>query len=310
MSVPEPELSVVLLAPERAAALDRTLEHLAAQGLGDRLEAVVVTTPAVQDAPRDHGVPVRLAQVASMASLGPAYALGVRTARAPIVALGEDHAYPQPGWAQALLAAHADERVGAVGAVMVNANPEQPLSWANLLVAYGAWSEPAPGGEMDALPGANVSYRRDVLLGFGAELDALMERGGALHDRLRAAGLKLVLAPGARVRHENVARLRPTAVLRFNAGRLYAGNRVSQSGWSTARRALYAAGSPAIPALRFVRILRDLRARRHPLGPAVLSSLAAGLVLDGAGQAAGFLRGPADAVTRLAAFEFRRELLR
>ncbi len=310
MSATPPELSVVLLAPERLAALDRTLGHLAAQGLGDRLEAVVVTTPAVRDAPGDHGVPVRLARVGSMASLGPAYALGVRTARAPVVALGEDHAYPQPGWARAVLAAHADPRVGAVGAVMVNANPEQPLSWANLLVAYGAWSEPVPGGEVAALPGANVSYRRDVLLGLGPELDALMERGGALHERLRAAGLALVLAPAARVRHENVARLRPTAVLRFNAGRLYAGTRARTGGWPRGRRALFALGSPAIPPLRFVRILRDLRARRHPLGPAVLGGLAAGLVLDGAGQAAGFLRGPADAVTRLAAFEFRRERFR
>jgi hypothetical protein len=42
-------------------------------------------------------------------------------ARAPIVALAEDHAFPAPGWAEALIAAHRDPWA-AIGAVIRHPN--------------------------------------------------------------------------------------------------------------------------------------------------------------------------------------------
>ena len=51
---------------------------------------------------------------------------------------------------------------------MRNANPKSAISWANLLIEYGPWLDPAPAGKASHLPGHNSSYKRDVLLGYGS----------------------------------------------------------------------------------------------------------------------------------------------
>jgi Glycosyl transferase family 2 len=65
----------------------------------------------------------RVVEVGTINSTARARATGVRHASAPVVALTEDHAYPAPGWAEALINAHK-EGWAAVGPVMANANRE------------------------------------------------------------------------------------------------------------------------------------------------------------------------------------------
>jgi hypothetical protein len=311
--VTSPALTVVLLAPDELASVERTLDALERQTVAGRLEVVVVAAGAAAREPTARwarrALPVRRVEVGALDGVGRGYAEGIRAAGAPVVALGEDHAFPEPGWAEALLAAHGDG-VGAVGSVMVNANPERWLSWANLLVGYGPWVEPARDGEMADLPGANVSYPTALLRALDGEdraLDRLLEREGGLHAALRARGLRLVLAAGARTQHVNVAQAGATARLRFNVGRLYAAQRAQREAWPAWRRAAYAAASPLIPLVRLRREAGALRRRGLRLRGPALAGLVAGLALDGAGQAAGFGRGPGRSLAVLADFEFERE---
>jgi len=104
---------------------------------------------------------------------------GIRAATAPIVALAEDHSFPDPDWADALITAH-QARFAVVGPVLRNANPRSMLSWANLLLEYAPWLEGTPGQEMKDLPGHNSAYRRDLLLAFGEEIHVVEE--GVGHD--------------------------------------------------------------------------------------------------------------------------------
>src|SRR5205814_10620629 len=75
------------------------------------------------------------------ASTAAARTLGIRSASAPIVAMTEEHSFPDPDWAEHLLAAYAEggDRVAAVGAGIVNANPDSGVSWVNFLLEYGPW---------------------------------------------------------------------------------------------------------------------------------------------------------------------------
>ena len=92
-----------------------------------------------------------------------ARARGVRAARAPIVAFTEDHSFPQPGWAAALVAAFTGG-VSVVGPMVENANPGSAVSWANFLLEYGEWMPPGRPHGHAHLPGHNSAYRRAVLL--------------------------------------------------------------------------------------------------------------------------------------------------
>lgn len=46
-----------------------------------------------------------MVETGAIRAIGPAYAAGVRSAGAAVVAFGEDHSFPERGWAQALLEA-------------------------------------------------------------------------------------------------------------------------------------------------------------------------------------------------------------
>ena len=312
---PNPGLSVVLVTPGRFAMVRRTVRHLRDQSIADRIELVLVAPSAstfddVEPGELDGfaGV-VRVETGSPILCVNRASAPGIRAASAPIVALVEDHAFPVPGWAESLIQAYRGPW-SAVGMAMANANPFGGLSWTNILIAYGRWLEPDRGFEVDSLPGHNVSYRREVMLElFGDRLEAMMARDSGLHQEMRAKGHRMYVEPGAEVAHLNPSQLGATATLRFQAGRLYGGNRAVRERWPLWKRLLYIATSPLIPFVRFSRFYRDFfraGAPQRRLWPRIAPALLYGLALDGAGQALGYAFGPGATRERLARFEIDR----
>jgi len=305
--VREPRLTVVLPAPGALRAVDRTIAALERQSAAAALE-VVVTTGAADPGPPPPAwarapFAVRLVP-APDATATAALVAGIRAARAPLVAVGEDHAFPEPGWAAAVLARFAaDRRVGAVAPAMANANPATALSWGNLLVAYTAWVAPVADGPVASVPVHGTTFRRAALLAHADALPALLGRGGALAGALTGDGHVLVLAADAVVHHVNPSRAGSTLRLRTDAGRLEAAGRAGAAGWPAARRAAYAAAAPAIPLVRWRRVAGELRGRGHAVRGRRAAGLAAALAADAAGQALGFAAGPGLAAERLDAFE-------
>ena len=135
---------------------------------------------------------------------GHGIAQGIRAATAPVVALGETHSFPA---ARLGRGAHRPplRRVRRVGPVVEGANPVGgPIARSNLLLDYGPWLRGVAGGAVDALPGHNSSYKRDLLVGYGEELELLMEGEFLLHQSLRERGEQLCLEPAAVTRHLQV----------------------------------------------------------------------------------------------------------
>lgn len=54
----------------------------------------------------------------------------------------EDHCYPEPQWAEALLVRHG-AGYAVVGAEIGNGNPHSAISWCSYLLSLGAWAPPA-----------------------------------------------------------------------------------------------------------------------------------------------------------------------
>jgi hypothetical protein len=304
-----PALTVVLAALADARVLETTLLHLHVQTARKRIEVIVVA-PSVE---RLGLLPVTMDEMhscrvieAPAATTGcEANAAGARAAAAPIVAFVEDHSYVDPHWGAALLEAHEGDWA-AVGPEVVNANPATTTSWADFVMSYGPWMEPAKAGPRPFLLGHNCSYKRAVLLAAGDELASLLETETVFHYRLAAAGHGLYLEPRARVSHLNFSRWNISLRVQYHSGRVYASS--LREGWSPPRKALYALASPLIPLVRFGRSLRLIRQPRHrdTIPTAVIPALALGILCDGAGQIMGHIAGAGSSEHELSEYEFRR----
>ena len=110
-AMPEsPALSVVL-ATDVYETIDPVVRALRAQTAHAELEVVlVIPDPGplkTRVATLDDFAAVRVVEIESLVPLASARAAGVRAATAPIVYVGETHVFPEPGWAEALIEAHA-----------------------------------------------------------------------------------------------------------------------------------------------------------------------------------------------------------
>jgi hypothetical protein len=302
-------MSVIIITPDCFGTIRRTIDHLRAQSVRDQLEVVIVA-PSAENLEIDdqalapfHGFQV--VEVGHLGSVGEANAAGVRRAGAPVVAFVEEHSYPQPGWAEALLKAHL-QPWAAVGPVVGNANGNSLVAWADFLIAYGPWMDPSHTGKRDLLPGHNSSYKRALLLDYGPGLQRMLESEAVLHMDLRAKGHQLYLEPGARTSHLNYEKLSVWLQAQYYGGRAFASDRAER--WSSSRRLLFTVGGPVIPLVRLRRTLGQMRGTRQPFSRSamVLPALLLGLAVSAAGEMIGYCWGAGDAVQRRWELEFHR----
>ncbi len=303
-----PLLSVILTKPAGFDVLRRTLSHLRTQTVCDKLELVIVAPrQALSDIETDqlHDFAwFRVVEIDHFRSIGRANAAGIRAAAAPVVALAEDHCFPDPAWAEKLISAHQGPWA-AVGPGVENANPNSIVSWADLLIGYGPWLTPSPRREAEFLPGHNSSYKRAILLEYGNRLETMMEAETILHWNLKEQGHRLLMESEARVAHTNFSLWRSWLPAQFYNGRLFASIRSRRK--SPAWRVLYFLGSPLIPIVRLWRIWIGLPSRELRIEYLfALHALIIGLAVDGAGQMLGYASGAGNARDKVANLEVDR----
>jgi Glycosyl transferase family 2 len=288
-----PEISVIL-ATDRYETIRPVVECLRRQTVKDRVELVVVAPRRepleLDDVESDGLAGVRIVETANVETFAAARAAAVRASSAPVIVIGETHTYPHPGWAEALIKAHAHPCAVVVPG-FGNANPQGALSWAIFLLDYGRWLAGLPAGETSLAPTHNSSYKRGMLLELGPALETALAHGDAMAVACRERGHRAYFEPAARIDHLNISRPGPWLYERFLAGLLIAGRRAARWPWWT--RLLYLGGSPLIPAVVLSRLWGALRlARRQSRLPAgTLPALLVGAVISAVGEAVGYARG-------------------
>jgi hypothetical protein len=293
-------MSIIVVVPDTFETVRKTVSHLRAQSAKARIELVFVA-PAIQSlclpSAELHGFAgVCLVEIDAIQSVGHAKAAGIERASAPIVAFAEDHSYPEPGWAEALIEA-CQGRTGAAGPVLVNANPGSAVSWASMYLDFGPTIEPASGGEVDRLPWHNTSYRRDLLLAYDSELPVMLNVEGILHVDLKRKGFALYLEPDARTLHLNISLVPSFVREQFYGGRLFSATQVKHYRWSAMQRFVRVAGAPIVPLLRLRRSIRDVvRSGRGRLLLRIAPLMILGLVVHTVGELIGYVFGTGDAL--------------
>ncbi len=305
-----PAMSVILITREGFETLRNTFDCLRKQTVCSQLEIVIVTSfyEKLGLDPIEQSVfwGCQIIETGEIKSYACAKAIGVRHSKAPLVAFVEDHVYPGNEWAEALIEAYRESAADVVGPAVANANPKSAVSWANFIIEYNEWMDPAVSGAVSHLPGNNGSYQRKILLSYGARLEAMLEAESILHWDLRAKGKKLYLESKAKIYHLNFSLPFSWMSLQFHLGRLFAGSR--NRSLSPVARLFYILGSPLIPGIRLTKILRQLNrpGRRKYLNSKILFLLILGLIIDGFGQGIGHLLGSGDSDEKITNFEFRR----
>jgi hypothetical protein len=229
----------------------------------------------------------------------------IHEARGTAVALVEEHSRALPGWAEAILAAHA-EGWTAVASEMHVANPGIGRADINGVMNYGLFAPPLRRGEGTMAPPFHTSFSREALLGLGDTLESAAFSDICLWDEIRQRGGRLWQEPAARLAHLNETTLLEPLVADYHFHRFWAGYRRKHEAWSPLRTVASIVLFPVYP-LYYLRLYaRRLRRNdpalarllwRHPLhvflrqlGPAV-------------GQAVGLLFGPGQAARRFTRYE-------
>ncbi len=296
------ELSVVLVNKYGVDRLRRVFQALARQSIADRLEVVVVSAFETPEELQTPFAGIRFVKFSPMESLGAARAAGVQGCTTPFVAFAEDHCFPRPDWAAALLKRLREGWTG-VGAAISNHNPSTWVSRADWLLNYGCYSRPGCEGPTRNIPPHNSAYATEVLRTLGADLADLLEMDHHLHSLLVARGGRLFLEPFAQSAHTNISRLQDHWASQFHGSKVYGATRATQHRWPAHRRAIYAAAFPAIAALR---LLRACGLLNHWRALPVVPLLTIGAIVAGSGEACGYLFGMGSSLARRVEEELNR----
>ncbi len=253
-----PKLSVVVASVNGLPYLADCLEALEARAPGVEVVVADWTDEATRQVVRERFPQVKLLSFDEPMAVPELRAAGIFASEAPYVALIEDHCNVREGWAERLVAAHEGGH-SVVGGSIRNSPHRRIRDWAAFFCEYSRYMEPAPAGEVDDLPGMNVSYDRNAL----DAIDDLLREGrweSWLHARLLERGFVLWCEPAAVLDHAKDFGFGEFLSQRYHYSRSYAGMRNPELG---AKRFLYALGSPLIMPLLFRRIAKNVLARRR-----------------------------------------------
>jgi hypothetical protein len=295
-----PEISVVVASLVGAPFIDGCLSSLEKQVAALNAECIVVAcgTSAYAERIRRSFPWVRVVHVAQRETVPELRWRGVREAAGERVAVIEEHCMAAGDWLERALEAHAAGGYAAVGGPVVDRGYRRLRDWTVYFCEYSGSLPPAPEGEVRELNGANIAYRRDVLL----EHEHLLGQGyweASLHPMLLVGGARFLSAPRMLVYHCGPFDLGYYLRQRYWFSRAFAGARAATL--PRHLRLAYLAGAPLVPPLLLARMTLRVWRRRHRAKqflkclPLFIPALAAFV----AGEWVGYLAGPGDALSRV-----------
>jgi glycosyltransferase involved in cell wall biosynthesis len=249
-------LSVVIASVNGLPIIDDCLGSLFKQEKTAELEVIVVARcpKEVIASICEKYSNVKLIEAPSRTSIPQLRALGFRESSGDIVAVLEDHCLVASDWAQRVIETHRF-RYPVIGGSVENAAHQRIVDWAAFFCEYYRAMKPIPEGEVDFVPGNNVSYKKEILERFRDDFGAGIW-DFELHERLKKVHVPLYLRPTILVYHKMSGSLGWFLIQKFYFARSLAGMRNKNKSWNV--RCVYATGALILPMILFARISRTI----------------------------------------------------
>ena len=295
-----PKLSVVIASLVGPPFIDECLASVEAEARELGAEVIVVASGTAEYAVRIRGkFPwAKLLHVAERATVPELRRRGVEEASGEIVAIVEEHCLAARDWLHQALRAHAGGDYAAVGGPITDYGYRRLRDWVVYFVEYNGSLPPAPEGEVAFLNGANIAYRREVLMMH----HALLGRGyweASLHPALLAANYRFLSVPEMVVSHRGPFNLVYYLKQRYWFSRACAGARAKEM--PASQRLIYLVAAPLLPAVLLARIGMRVwqKHRRFDRFMLTLPLFVPALTALVAGEWVGYAAGPGDALSKV-----------
>jgi hypothetical protein len=267
MSGPVPDLSVIVTVVDGDPALSRCVEALVNQTDAPSMEIIVPYDDTIAEVGQLAGrfPMVRFLDLGSLSDDGRQNAFtrhrlydirrsrGLRAATGRLLAIVEDRGWPRSGWARAVVDLHDASACAAIGGVIENGG-RGALRWAVFFCDFGRFQSPIARDDPEYITDTNICYTREALEGV-AGLWAERYQEPTVNWALRRKGLKLLLSERPVVVQERGAiDLWSVVQERVHWARLFGQIRGREA--SPLRCVTWAAATPMLPVLLFVRHLR------------------------------------------------------
>ena len=308
--------------PLKSSKIQKSLECLLSQTAASRIDFILsADSPALlQEAERFLSPQARFAKSRFLLHRTPyltrARVQSAAEATGDVVAFMEDHSFPEPNWAEEIIAAfESSEHIEAAAPVMVNPHPDSAVSRAQFLLFHGLHGMPERGRDpgrfedTGALPWHNTAYRRHALIeAIGGDED-LFQTEGLLQERIRSSRSKVrfVICTRTTLEHVNMSRMAPALGHAFHGGRIYGSNVARQRQWGVAHKVVHFASFPALAVLKIVRwapILNDRSSLQKTLSTFSVAGVVA--LAHAWGESMGACLGQGESLNAIMEFEYDR----
>jgi len=305
-----PAISAIIATPDNFQTVRQLVRYLSMQTIKDQIELVFIAPfkaeLGIVEAELDGFYGFKTLETGPFKSLNHARVKGIMESEAPVVVITEDHCFPAPGWAEALVEAHKGPWA-AVGPAIGLANSHCMKSWANYYVQYAPWMRPTEGGVAEDIPGHNSSYKKDILMQYGEELESMMDFEYVLHKDLQKKGYQIYLEAKAEAYHLFMTLNKPFFLEHFSIGQLLAASRARH--FNFLKRLFLLITAPLLPLVRTGRIIRQIREQgwQGQLIPGILPWLLSGLTVSATGELMGYAFGRGHSQQRTIDLDFNRD---
>lgn len=285
----------IVVAGRNAPEMLECLDALYPQGQAAHAELIVADS---SDNGTDETVRSRFPNICLLHFSDPLTLSELRTkaiavARGRVIAILDAFSIVNENWVSEVLRAHRERPNLAIGGAVELYDPaKQDLStWAVYINEYGMFMLPREAGEVEILPGSNISYKREALFELGRPKHEVFWKT-FVNKELEAAGHPLWLEPTIVVRLKKPIPIGDFFRTRYHHGRCFAGMR--GAGFGAARRLVHAATFPALPFIFLWRWGSKYWVKRR-FRSKFVTTLPLQLLLFGSwsvGEFVGYLRGP------------------
>ena len=257
-------LSVVIAAHNAEGVIAACLSALLQQ-IDPLLDEIIVADSSEDGTPqivKETSTAARLIHFDEPLTLPQLRGCAIAASNGEIIAILDPYSIVEAGWVDAVLQAHREHVNPVIGGAvdLYQQEKQNLLAWAQYINEYGMFMSPVPEGEIEILPGSNLSYKRHILF------DGMKPRYPEFWKTFinwdtESAGSALWQATAVRVWLWKPIPFRDFLRTRRDHGRCFAGMRSERAPRS--ERFLRAASTPLLPFLFLLRWGRRYWARRR-----------------------------------------------